>query len=99
MFNKFFAVIFFPIFFVTAYLYRIVVYDILMGVFVDLPRAFTSSIVWGLVYVIILPITVVLDVFIGFATVLLVTCNTCGEIYRGEIDARAACAEMFKGKK
>lgn len=97
--NKVFAIIIFPIFFITAYLYRIIVYDILQGLFIDLPRAFCSNLLWGLIFALILPITVVLDIFTGFIVVLIVSFDTCSAIFRGDIDFAGGFAEIFRNKK
>ena len=97
--NKVFAIILFPIFFITGYLYRIIVYDVLQGLFIDLPRAFCANFLWGLIFALVFPITVVLDIFTGFIVVLIVSFDTCSAISRGDIDLAGGFAEIFRNNK
>ena len=97
--NKVFAIIFFPVFFIIGYLHRIIVYDILQGLFVDLPKAFYNSFIGGLIFGILFPITVVLDIFIGFLVELIVAGSVCEAVFRGVINFKTAFEEILRDKR
>ena len=95
--NKFFAIVLFPIFWITMYLYRIVWFDCLSTLIEIVLNLFINplSSIWLLVT---LPIVLIIDIPVGMVVTFIGAIGMSADIFNNEIDVALAIKTCFSKK-
>lgn len=97
--NKFLGIISFPVWWIAMYLYRIVWFDLIGGIIDIFVALFTANFLLAFLYLLILPVSLALDIFIAIPVTFIFALGTSKDIMEGEVSIEDRFSGLAKKQR